>query len=108
MNIISLTEVGTTSWLVRCPMTESVQEVLGNLIRWTNLNANTACSFFMTRAQRCQIEQAVIAFKFAHRIRLPDHFLDTLSHWTMNKPTRASLHQADNIRLPRAKKTVLQ
>ena len=62
-----------------------------------------------TLSSRRQIEQAVFAFKFVHRIRLPDHLLDTLSHWTMNKPTRcASLRQADNIRLPRAKKAVLQ
>ena len=62
-----------------------------------------------TLSSRRQIEQAVFAFKFVHRIRLPDHLLDTLSHWTMNKSTRcASLRQADNIRLPRAKKAVLQ
>ena len=62
-----------------------------------------------TLSSRRQVEQAVFAFKFIHRIKLPGHLLDTLSHWTMDKPTRcASLRQADKIRLPRAKKAVLQ
>ena len=62
-----------------------------------------------TLSSRCQVEQAVFASKFIHQIKSPGHLLDTLSHWTMDKPTRcASLHQADKIRLPRAKKAVLQ
>ena len=38
-----------------------------------------------TLSSRCQVEPAVFAFKFIHRINLPGHLLDTLSHWTMDK-----------------------
>ena len=94
---------------------ESLQRKAARLITGILPSSDISHDILLARAglptlsSRRQLEQAVFGFKFAHSSHLPDHLIDHLQHWKPAKPSRAaSLRNAQHIRLPRVKKSVLQ
>ena len=94
---------------------ESIQRRAARLISGITASSAVPHDIVLARAglptlsSRRQIELAVFGFKFAHSSKLPGHLLDCFQHWKTNKPSRsATLRRPASIRLPRAKKSILQ
>ena len=92
---------------------ERLQRRAASLISGIAPRSDTPHAIILARAgleplrARHDAELAVLAYKFIHQL-LPDHLLDTFSHW-LAKPARSrSLRNSSSIRLPRPHRTALK